>query len=96
MKEIKILESLLEKLNTNLEEVEYYNYEKHTNIAKFVKTFKEENPTLLHKYITEEDLLPEEINLNDIIIIIDNQIKQLTEAIKKDTSVEYEKVVKQL
>lgn len=95
MKDIRILESLQEKLETNFEDIEIYDYEKHTNISKFVKQFKQENPNLIVKYLQEENLLEDEITLNDIICIMDNQIKSLKEAVKKDAISQYEVILKQ-
>lgn len=96
MNEIKILESLSENLNTNLQNIEYYNYEKHENIAKFVKKFKEENPIIINNYAKDEGLLEEEITLNEIIEIINSQMKNLQEAVKKATNIEYKKVISTL
>lgn len=95
MKDIRILESLQEKLETKFEDIDIYDYEKHTNISKFVKQFKQNNPNLIVKYLQEENLFEEEITLNDIICIMDNQIKSLKEAVKKDTVSEYERFLKQ-
>lgn len=95
MKDIRILESLQENLETKFEDIDIYDYEKHTNISKFVKQFKQNNPNLIVKYLREENLLENEITLNDIICIMDNQIKSLKEAVKKDTILEYERFLKQ-
>ena len=99
MNKIKILESALEKLDTDLESVDLPNCENYPIIKKYVEDYHLKNSSVVNKYLEEVGLNnlyePHELMLEDILYIIAGQISEIQNIIKKQLSVEYSKALKE-
>ena len=97
MQDIKILELLVDNLKTCLDEIEIFDYEKYPTISKFVKEYQVKNPGLVEEYLRNEDREEDdEFTFNDVISIIDNQIKSIREIVKTDLKLESQKELEKL
>lgn len=99
MQNIKLLEALLGKLDTNLDDVDFYDYEKYPGIRKFVKEYEIKNPTVVSRYLEEngrsDSEYLEELTFNDIVEIINGQIAEIQDVVKDALHLEQLKLLKE-
>lgn len=99
MNKIKILESALEKLDTDLESIDLPNCENYPIIKKYVDDYHVKNSSVVNKYLEEVGLNnlhePHELMLEDVLCIIAGQISEIQDVIKEQLSVEYSKALKE-
>lgn len=97
MKDIRILEGLLDSLDVDVTSANAYNYEDYININRFVKKFEKDNPVIVQRYVEESGLNEccdfNGLILEDVLEILQGQINQLKETAKSDLSREYKRVL---
>lgn len=98
MKDIRILEGLLDVLDVDLTLPTLYNYEdSYSAINKFIKEFEKNNPVIVQKYIHENGLNEcydfDGLTMDDVLEILQGQINEIKSAIRSDLDKEYKKVL---
>ena len=89
----------LDKLDTNLDDVDFYDYEKYPDIRKFVKEYEIKNPTVVSRYLEEngrsDSEYLEELTFNDIVEIINGQVAEIQDVVKDALHLEQLKLLKE-
>lgn len=101
MKDIRILEGLLDVLDVDLTTAGLYNYEdNYVGINRFVKKFEKDNPVLVQKYVQENGLNEccdfDGLLVEDVLEILQGQINELKSVVKSDLDKEYRRVLNSL
>lgn len=97
MKDIRMLEELLDILDVDLTSKYIYNYEDYPAIRRYIKEFRALNPVIVENYIKENELEEYDdfdgINIEDILYIFQNQIETLKSVITKQLDLEYKSAI---
>lgn len=98
MKDVRILEGLLDVLDVDLTTSGLYNYEDYyAGINRFVKKFEQDNPVLVQRYVQENGLDRccdfDGLIMDDVLEILQGQIDELKSVVKSDLDKEYRRVL---